>query len=615
MRLWLISLSLMGTALASPDASPYPMPYPMAAPYPMERKRHFGTHKEEEMNFGGFPAYDKIPYEKRIPAMVRSADVAEDRQGGGGGGFSAPAFSIPFQPNFNFNEFSSPFGSDGSFSQFLSGLGNQGNLGQASPFLQQTEQRFTRPQTPTGPFKRQVEPSSDYRQPPARYNSARSQPLEPIRPEPVYRPETYRNPQVHQKPAQAHYRQPEPERRQRVQPVYRPSAYPEAREAVVEVESFPKPDFPDLMNNMEMSDMADFDLDFEPNKEPSKFQSQAKHMENHRVEEERRRSQNRRIQEEEEKEREAEEQRRRREEQERRRKVQEEQERRRRIQEERTRMMEKKEEMKRTQQAAQQRDRFREPTNQARFKESSDPSKKDFSPPTLIEKFQQPIIKSEPFTFEVPSSPTPSPFTNFKPEQPQSVKVASTKKPVFQYEKKNFREPVKAQARAQSPHPLIRIKPKHHSASPRPQLMSDGQRGQVKGKQLHSGGFQPFRPPMNPNPGKMEVVEVGRQGEPIVFDNDQEIITAPKIVKNNKNSFSVDVVASFAPQGSRGRPQQRKGKVQNGSTVRRVERRRSVHLPRPVPLKRGRSLNFEPVQRNLESSSREEVVPYFESVR
>ena len=33
-----------------------------------------------------------------------------------------------------------------------------------------------------------------------------------------------------------------------------------------------------------------------PDQEPSKFQSQAKHMENHRVEEERRRSQNRRIQ-------------------------------------------------------------------------------------------------------------------------------------------------------------------------------------------------------------------------------------------------------------------------------------------------------------------------------
>ena len=34
---------------------------------------------------------------KLFSAMVRSADVAEDRQGGGGGGFSAPAFSIPFQ--------------------------------------------------------------------------------------------------------------------------------------------------------------------------------------------------------------------------------------------------------------------------------------------------------------------------------------------------------------------------------------------------------------------------------------------------------------------------------------------------------------------------------------
>merc|ERR1712223_468024 len=108
-------------------------------------------------------------------------------------------------------------------------------------------------------------------------------------------------------------------------------------------------------------------------------------------------------------------------------------------------MMEKKEEeARRAQQAqVQQRERFREPTtNQARFKESSDVSRTDFSPPTLIEKFQQPIIKSEPFTFEVASAPTASPFPNFKPKQPQPVKVAPTKKPVFQYEKKNFREPV-----------------------------------------------------------------------------------------------------------------------------------------------------------------------------
>ena len=182
---------------------------------------------------------------------------------------------------------------------------------------------------------------------------------------------------------------------------------------------------------------------------------------------------------------------------------------------------------------------------------------------------------------------------------------------------------------------MHRIKPKHHSASPRPQLMSDGQRGgqmsdgqrggQVKGKQLHSGGFQPFRPqpnPTNPNPGKMEVVEVGRQGEPIIFDNEQEIITADRVVKSNKNSFSVDVAASFAPQSSqrgRGQAQLRKGKVQNSVSTpqRRVERRRSVHLPRPVSVKRGRSLNFErreqqPVKR---SSNAEDVLPYFESAR
>ena len=36
------------------------------------------------------------------------------------------------------------------------------------------------------------------------------------------------------------------------------------------MESFPKPDFPDMMSKMEMSDMADFELDFEPNKFQSK---------------------------------------------------------------------------------------------------------------------------------------------------------------------------------------------------------------------------------------------------------------------------------------------------------------------------------------------------------
>ena len=44
----------------------------------------------------------------------------------------------------------------------------------------------------------------------------------------------------------------------------------------------------------------------------------------------------------------------------------------------------------------------------------SDPSKKDFSPPTLIEKFQQPIIKSEPFTgFEVDTNSFFQPHISF----------------------------------------------------------------------------------------------------------------------------------------------------------------------------------------------------------
>ena len=30
----------------------------------------FALFQEEEMNFGGFPAYDKLPYEKRIPGKL-----------------------------------------------------------------------------------------------------------------------------------------------------------------------------------------------------------------------------------------------------------------------------------------------------------------------------------------------------------------------------------------------------------------------------------------------------------------------------------------------------------------------------------------------------------------
>ena len=52
----------------------------------------------------------------------RSLDAAQERQGGPPGGFSAPAFNIPFQPNFAFNEFGSFLDGGNGFSQLISGF-------------------------------------------------------------------------------------------------------------------------------------------------------------------------------------------------------------------------------------------------------------------------------------------------------------------------------------------------------------------------------------------------------------------------------------------------------------------------------------------------------------
>ena len=83
-----------------------------------------------------------------------SLDAAQERQGQQGG-FSAPTFNIPFQPNFQFDEFGSFLEGGNGFSQFISGflflnishlkyfisgLGGQG-LRSQSDFVQETEQR------------------------------------------------------------------------------------------------------------------------------------------------------------------------------------------------------------------------------------------------------------------------------------------------------------------------------------------------------------------------------------------------------------------------------------------------------------------------------------------
>ena len=109
--------------------------------------------------------------------MGRSADMAEDRQSGGGGaGFNSPGFNIPFTPNFQFDEFSSPFGNGNSFSQFLSGLGGQSQLATQGDFVAQTEQRFNRPQGGGGQFKRETPKHhkniKNHQKPSHRYESA-----------------------------------------------------------------------------------------------------------------------------------------------------------------------------------------------------------------------------------------------------------------------------------------------------------------------------------------------------------------------------------------------------------------------------------------------------------
>merc|ERR1719242_1963675 len=101
---------------------------------------------------------DSVGFNMPISVRGRSLDLAQDRQGGGA--FNQPAFNIPFQPNFAFNEFGSFLDGGNGFSQLISGLGGQG-LGSQSDFVRQTEQRFQRPQIGGAniggaPFKRQT---------------------------------------------------------------------------------------------------------------------------------------------------------------------------------------------------------------------------------------------------------------------------------------------------------------------------------------------------------------------------------------------------------------------------------------------------------------------------
>merc|ERR1712127_106152 len=112
-----------------------------------------------------------------------------------------------------------------------------------------------------------------------------------------------------------------------------------------------------------------------------------------------------------------------------------EQEQQRRVQEQQRRAQEK-EEMRRFQEQEEQRRRSQ---GKQQDRQRNQEQRQEFSPPTLVEKFQQPVQKSEPFTsFQLPSFPvsastTPRSrqptFSSFKPAEPKQQNTFSSFKP------------------------------------------------------------------------------------------------------------------------------------------------------------------------------------------
>jgi len=286
-----------------------------------------------------------------------------------------------------------------------------------------------------------------------------------------------------------------------------------------------------------------------------------------------------------------------------------------------------------------------------------------FSPPARIENFKSPVQQSEPYPFQVSSNQDPfsfqipigqpeksetkipskvksftnigetfktekdnrfaasSPalpkptstfkpslpsFSNFKaePKKPQKPTQA-TKKP-YQYEKKNFREPLKHVNRNPGPHQLIRIKSKKH-LKPQPKQLRQNRPSQ------HQSGFRPIVSNSNsgyrnnPNPGKLVIEEVVRQKDhykpqEVQYDNQQPLITLDTVsgggkhfkASNNPDSFAINVKASFQPK-----PEPQRQRVQ--------KRRGLIHLPTLTLPSRSKKR-----QRSLEL---DEVLPYFESAK
>jgi len=615
--------------------------------YPMETsKQHNHPSKQHDAGFMSGMDFDGFIQDARLPAMARSADVAEDRQSGGGGaGFNSPGFNIPFTPNFQFNEFSSPFGNGNSFSQFLSGLGGQS--GQPGDFVQQTEQRFTRPQIGGaqiggGQFKRETPKNyqnhqnlknhQNHQNPSHRYESAQyEQPKSNFK-----KPESFKRPQPVYTPKKTNDDLP----KGNYQQFYSPEVREDTREPVYKVREEPREPVYKVREDTREPYQKIFD-DQTRNQE-LKVESRGSVFEDESFEDFVGKSKN----------------------------------------------FDQIFDQQETQFPETKFDLNFEPAKYESEEKQEPPKAKvqqTFSPPALIEKFKSPIKHSEPYPFQVPankqepysfqapitirkpkesesnkpsnvkpftnvgekynaqnenkfipsspSKPKPTPtfeplpgftnfkeepkkasFTNFKSEpkkasfsnfkaQPKKALKQSqaTKKP-YQYEKKNFREPLKQVSRNSGPHQLIRIKSKKHQ-KPQPKQLRQNRPSQ------HQSGFRPiansgFR--NNPNPGKLVIEEVVRRQEPyapqeVQYDNQQPLITLDSVsgggkhfkASNNQDSFAINVKASFQPK-----PEPQRQRVQ--------KRRGLIHLP---------SLTLPSRSQKRQRSLVMDELPYFESAK
>ena len=248
---------------------------------------------------------------------------------------------------------------------------------------------------------------------------------------------------------------------------------------------------------------------------------------------------------------------------------------------------------------------------------SNTPSFENFK--TLSEKKSKPIMMKE-----KPTKPTPQPtFQSFEKEEEKSQFVPTkpptpTKKP-YNYEKKNFREPLQQVNKNAGPHQIIRIKTPSREMKPQPKQL------RLKDP-VNQSGFRPISDPVQsqqryqpqPSPGTLLIEEVNRRNDEVVYDNQQPLITLDSVKSNTgghfrgqsqPNNYAFNVKASFLP------------KQESNSQQPRIQRR-LIRVPssrfssRSNKAAPGYSLRRSPMQSRSSSSSLAPVLTQkFESSR